>query len=497
MPSDDERTLDAAKLRTITAAKLAVTAISVADTTRQRASNAAEAAERFANTPHALALRRESAEAQQAWDAALQAQRQTQAQYEAAWHQHEAHRLKQQGQGGAVVGVASAAVCAGGECGMVADGGGSATAEAERGRLAAEAGMLVAEKGRVAVERQLEVKLEAATTAQHAPVGGLSLLDDDALRLLLTTVGLVDLFVLSVTSRRLHTAIMAASFRADRIRIGDAAIVVDINAPDPNDDDDDDDEWDGFSGTPGEYKCTEFFRGSFFVGTAKAGSFRCILIDRVSCYRQGLFLMACDAEAQDLFDIGSCLFDRQGLPCYAPLGLPLTGEGDEDLFDRLHGGFLYISHFKLKRASEAVYGKAKEAVSTAMLRHVASLAIRKILLYYAFEPAWGVAAYIGDGEQRTYPISPHDGERGEGAAGDGFGRADEFRRRKTEDCRPFVHASFEEIDTNRSVSTQQGGCLFTTKARLYDSLRRRMQVPLRAEPEPEAAASGGQHKWQR
>jgi hypothetical protein len=87
MSSDDERTLDAAKLRMLAAAKLAVTAISVADTTRQRASNAAEAAERFANTPHALALRRESAEAQQAWDAALQAQRQTQAQYEAAWHQ--------------------------------------------------------------------------------------------------------------------------------------------------------------------------------------------------------------------------------------------------------------------------------------------------------------------------------------------------------------------------------------------------------------------------
>jgi hypothetical protein len=292
------------------------------------------------------------------------------------------------------------------------------------------------------------------------------MLDDDALALLLLRApSAAALQALCITSRRLRDAITAESFQVNRIRMGFAATDVWIDDRDEDDLPEEEEEDEDDLGTQGDDRCLRHFGGCIFLDGVTAGRFQCALIDRMQCYH-GKFLSVCDAESQELIDIGRCLFDEQGLPRYAALK---ADSAVDYTTCEASSGFLYISKFELTPAP-----KGRGVPAAAALAALASLAIKKLLSLEQLGERWVAAAYIGDGSLSTYETSVPTLVADDSA----------FRRRRIADCRPFVAASFDEIERS---GDKDGGWLFTTLKRLRDGTVR--STPLRAEAPPDPLCS--------
>ena len=288
---------------------------------------------------------------------------------------------------------------------------------------------------------------------------------------------------LCVASKRLRDTVTSESFQAARVQGGWAGVEVELGVRDASEDEDDDEDVLDPLGSPGEMACTRHIDGAILFDGMPAGDFQCILVDRVRCYNQGVFLSACDAESQELIDVGKCLFDAKGLPRYAPLKADAAARGGE-LFDSLDGAFLYISKFELHPARLPV--PAGDSVPAGTLAALAARAIKALLWQQLLADRWGVAAYVGDGGLRTYETAP--------AKLSSTDEEEDYRRRKLDDCRPFVMASFDEIER---CGGKDGCWLFTTQARVRGGTTR--SAPLRAEAPPDpasacSAAPAGLHK---
>jgi hypothetical protein len=293
----------------------------------------------------------------------------------------------------------------------------------------------------------------------------LHLLDDGLLAFLLVPASVSSLQALCVTNRRLHDAITAESFLVARIRMGITAVEVCLDAKQGKDEDCDSDEGgfeqdeeedDDYLGNPGEdNRAIRNFGGSILVDGVQAGRFQCNLVERGYCVANASFLTVCDMESQELVDVGRLLFNQKGLPRSAAL------QADDAI--TCYGGFLYISEFTVSSVTKMV--------PAAVLAFAAPLAIKKLLSMPELCHRWDVAAYIGDGRQRSDASCtsiPFDTD------------AAAFTSRQIDDCRPFVSASFDEIEHN-------AGWLFTTQGRLRGGDIRR--TPLRAGAPPDQMCS--------
>ena len=232
------------------------------------------------------------------------------------------------------------------------------------------------------------------------------LLDDDALAMPLVRTPASAHAALFATSRRLRIAVSSATFLSDRLTSGCAEVSVEVAPPLDEDEGGDGDDDDELNGCRGDYSCTRHFSATFRVDNARAGSIGCTLIDRTACRRGRMFLTACDAESQELIDIGKVLFNEKGFPRYAPLKADAATRG---------GGFLYIKTFSLRgglRPSNA--------------SELASRVIKQLLALPLVAPRWEVAAYIGDGR-------------------DPAGR--------DRDLLPFVRANFEAVCCQEAESS--------------------------------------------
>lgn len=269
-------------------------------------------------------------------------------------------------------------------------------------------------------------------------------LDKDALAMVLVHTPAASMPALYATDRRTRDAISSKSFLTDRLYMGFASVVVKVIARDDDEDGGDDNDLDDL-GYPGEYGCTRIFSASVTVDGRDAGSISCTLVNRARCRRQGAFLSACDAESQELYDIGCVLFDVKGDSRYAPLSAD-SSLGPNQRLSVHSSGFLYISSFDLLKGFQP---------DGAHKTTIAALAIEQLLALPDVRGRWQVAAYIGDGRHALHPSR----ERGP--------LSDEERaalgRAVADDCRAFVRTNFVEIDAPR-VDGGAGGWMYTTKA---------------------------------
>jgi len=316
----------------------------------------------------------------------------------------------------------------------------------------------------------------------------LDALDDDALTRMLMHATASSLQTLACTSHRLRAATKADSLKLARIRAGIASIEIQLDLTEVFDADVDED---GFplAGVDLEGEAVRHFKGAVLVDAVTAGKFSCTHVDRTRCYfgPHGFFL-ECDTDSQELVDIGGALFGadahgdaqlrsaslyrRGGMPSYGPLmaeaadfDVPVDeGWGEMDVADEdvewdVLGGLLYINEFVLTPACQG------GPVPVPALAEVTTLAIKALLNARGLFERWEVAAYIGDPRRNVY-------RRGASA-----------KQRRVDDCRPFVQASFDELEREegqpKRMGAEDGGWLYTTKSRLHAGTVR--VAPLRAE----------------
>jgi len=313
----------------------------------------------------------------------------------------------------------------------------------------------------------------------------LDALDDDALTRMLMHATASSLQTLACTSHRLRAATKADSLKLARIRAGIASIEVQLDLTEVFDTDVDED---GFplAGVDLEGEAVRRFKGTVLVDAVTAGKFSCKHVDRTRCYfgPHG-FCLECDTDSQELIDIGCALFGadahgdadalgrrRGGMPSYGPLmaeaadfDVPVDeGWGEMDVADEdvewdVLGGFLYITKFVLTPACQG------GPVPAPALAEVTTLAIKALLNARGLFERWEVAAYIGDPNRNVYR------------------RGASRKQRRVDDCRPFVQASFDELEREegqpKSMGAEDGGWLYTTKSRLHAGTVR--VAPLRAE----------------
>ena len=287
-------------------------------------------------------------------------------------------------------------------------------------------------------EEKLLSSLQGIITsaARSKLMSGLARLDDDGLiSMLLRAPGSMHP-VLARVSPRFLKIVHSNSFASGRARLelSEVRTCLDPKEYDDSQEERDDDDPDPL-GFEASYSCTRRFMGRVLADGRQAGSFECILIDREQAH--SLFFSACDAESQELIDIGNVLFDQNGSARYQPLKADADSAG---------GGFLYISVFQLDSKHRA------DGAST----HVASNAITHLLQSPQLRRRWQVAAYIGDErdahsmmQSRSCEAPSHEEQ---------YQRNCRSNRRLTADCRPFVRVHFNEI---QHLGTQ--GWLYTTK----------------------------------
>ena len=269
---------------------------------------------------------------------------------------------------------------------------------------------------------------------------GFDCLNEDALLLALVRTSASSHQPLFSTNWRIRKVIASPEFFRSRLRLGFAEVAVTLDPKervyeeesDPDDDDDDDDEL----GYEGDYECTRHFSATIRADDMPVGSFSCTLINRTACRTHRVFLSACDAESQELVDIGRVLFDEMGEPRTAAL------KADPET---KRGGFLYIREFSLaslarwypQELGTTLYFPQEGATD------VSSQAVKQLLALDELEYRWSVAAYIAWVRQ-------------------GRQEADEEQMKKglASECHHFVRANFQEIESRQASE----GWLYTTKA---------------------------------
>ena len=269
---------------------------------------------------------------------------------------------------------------------------------------------------------------------------GFDCLNEDALLLALVRTSASSHQPLFSTNWRIRKVIASPEFFRSRLRLGFAEVAVTLDPKervyeeesDPDDDDDDDDEL----GYEGDYECTRHFSATIRADDMPVGSFSFTLINRTACRTHRVFLSACDAESQELVDIGRVLFDEMGEPRTAAL------KADPET---KRGGFLYIREFSLaslarwypQELGTTLYFPQEGATD------VSSQAVKQLLALDELEYRWSVAAYIAWVRQ-------------------GRQEADEEQMKKglASECHHFVRANFQEIESRQASE----GWLYTTKA---------------------------------
>lgn len=256
------------------------------------------------------------------------------------------------------------------------------------------------------------------------------------------------------TASRFRSALKLPTFLSDRIRFGrtEVSVVVDpreqyipddcSEEDDYSDDDDDDD-----LGNLGELECTRHFGATVRVDGAFAGKLSATLIDRTRCRANAVFFEACDAESQELIDVGRALFNSKGAPRYAALKAdPYTQQG----------GFLYIREHDIA-------AQFRPEGDTG----VVSQAITRLLDLPTLRNRWTVAAYIADGRDpsdryRAYGMTRYRRRDEPATPEERAARAAARLQFIADDCRPFVRVHFKEI-----ISPAAGdGWLYVTKTLL-------------------------------
>ena len=299
---------------------------------------------------------------------------------------------------------------------------------------------------------------------------GFDCLNEDALLLALVRTSISSHQPLFATNWRIRKVIGSPEFIRSRLRLGFANVAVTLDPKervydeerghenedgewvesDPDDDDDDDDEL----GSAGDYRCTRHFSATIRADDMPVGSFSCTLINRTACRTHRVFLSACDADSQELIDIGRVLFDEMGEPRAAAL------KADPET---KRGGFLYIREFSLaslarwypQELGTTLYFPEEGATD------VSSQAVKQLLALDELEYRWSVAAYIAWVRQ-------------------GRQEADEEQMKKglASECHHFVRANFQEIESRQASD----GWMYTTKAlQLLPRLSHReaLSVPLK------------------
>ena len=304
---------------------------------------------------------------------------------------------------------------------------------------------LVEETGRWAVRGPAcpdGIKVKPDNLVRSAPP--FAILDDDALSAVCMRVPLFR--NAAASCRRFRGLYASADFRRARVSMGFARVRVTIDPKEDlgEDSDFEDNDTDDL-GSEGEYECIRHFSATVTVDGVRAGGLSATLINRTACVRHKMFLSACDAESQELLDIGSLLFDAAGKPRYAALGEDPAAKD---------GGFLYIGGFQMK--APFVGGG---------LTTVASQAIQELLTLKQLRYRYTVVAYIAEGrelEADPYGRGPRPVMRdpwAEPTAEEKLQMQKAWLRRVESDCRPFIRANFKEI-THPKASE---GWLYTTR----------------------------------
>lgn len=317
-------------------------------------------------------------------------------------------------------------------------------------------------------------------------------LDDEALTQVL--VRTKDPGTVSKVCRRFNAVVTAPTFKADRIRLDFANVSVHLQPKEDDDYDDDDYEppvdlgWaHDLGGYAGGYGCTRNFGAFVTVDGDRAGRIDATLINRAMCARHSVFLSACDAESQELIDIGRVLFNEKGHPRYRPL------KNDPRMLDSeagkrgLHSGaFLYISNFELE-------ARFRPDGCTG----VAARAVWNFLALPGLIDRWTVAAYIADGRAG---LDSAFGRFEEPTAEERAARTAQWLQNVEADCRPFVRNYFAEITApSGGYNNVNEGWLWLTKGMWLQKARsheQTMRVPLRAQvsaqpkPPPKAEPTG-------
>jgi hypothetical protein len=308
------------------------------------------------------------------------------------------------------------------------------------------------------------------------------LLEDDSFVLVLAFTYSSSHRALLSTASRFRSALKLPTFLSDRIQLGLTEVSVVLDPPEryiPDDcseedeySDDDDDDYLGYSG---ELECTRHFGATVRVDGACAGKLSATLIDRTICQANSVFFEACDAESQELIDVGRALFNSKGAPRYASLKAdPSTHQG----------GFLYIKEHDIA-------ARFRPEGDTG----VVSQAITRLLDLPTLRNRWTVAAYIADGRDpsdryRAYGMTRYR-RRGEPATPEeGAARAAARLRFIADDCRPFVRLHFKEIISPAA----NAGWLYVTKTLLQKRMlshQEALRVALRATTECEASEPQG------
>lgn len=213
---------------------------------------------------------------------------------------------------------------------------------------------------------------------------------------------------------------------------------------DPREDEEEDyDEGDDYLGRPGAYESTRVFSASIQADGRSVGTVRAMLMDRPNM--QGGFYMACDAESAGLNEIGSVLFDHDGLPLYPSLqrvnahGHPAAG----------YGGFLYIEHF-------SEISSAPDNLSEERRRELGTEAIRSLLRLPELTDRWSVAGYICEG-------CPHPSNRWHREDRKEKPSTVAIRQRMTNDAQQFLCAGFREVNED-----ERRGMLYITEDMLHE-----------------------------
>jgi len=261
----------------------------------------------------------------------------------------------------------------------------------------------------------------AAGLSSVLPLDNLPHLPDDALRQLLARVPSEAFASLAATCTRVKAELRGEHFTYQRARSGWLETRVCLCVADDLSDDFDADERSNSDiddiGREGCLPCTRVLRAKIFVDGQAAGTLDATLVDRNELEEDGEFFEACDAESQELINIGKVLFDGDG---HARLKV-LDEEGGPEAAE---GGFLYIDKLVLCEPFLALASRTTE---------FSTQAVRKFLQLEELGNRWTVAAYIGEGS--TAELLEMD-------------------------CRTFLRLKFREVD--KAVSLQ-GGWFYTTR----------------------------------
>ena len=228
-------------------------------------------------------------------------------------------------------------------------------------------------------------------------------------------------------------------------------VTVHIDANNHVEDSEDEDSFDqpddDHLGSKGEYG-TRHFSATIKVNGKPAGTLSGRVLDRPS----RSFHAACDADSQELQEMGCVLFRSDGRPRHSAIKSDASAGS---------GGFLYISSLSI--ATEFRKDGATD---------VGAAAVGALLRHPDLGERWTVAAYIADSSEWMTPEDEADqremrraqmaqmmGEDVESAV-DRTKHAQSVCERMAKDARQFVRAGFREIDY------KNGGWLYMTKGML-------------------------------